>query len=179
MNDQQILAYAKDRGFHQHTVERWLGLSEPDRESLLALAQGLKAGENHLRDFLDWLQEIALRDGARFDEILNREELSRIMSDPRLGRNDKLKRLKDELRRLRFPRLARIEEDVKRRIREMKLRPQILVTVPPGLEGGTMTIEVRATSHDELKLLVDEVEDALEREEMREIFALLQGRTIE
>ena len=178
MNDQQILAYSKTRGFHHNTVERWLGLSGPDREALMTLAQGLDVGQNHLRDLLEWLEEIQLRDGVSFAEILSREELSRIMSDPRLGRNDKLKRLKDELRRLRFPRMARIEKEIHQRIREMKLKPQINVTVPPGLEGGVVTLTVKASSHDELKRLFGEVAQVVEGEGMKEVFLLLRGERI-
>jgi len=175
MNDQQILAYSKARGFRHNTVERWLGLSGPDREALLNLAQGLDVGQNHLRDLLDWLEEIKLRDGVSFAEILSREELSRIMSDPRLGRNDKLKRLKDELRRLRFPRMARIEKEIHQRVGEMKLKPQIQVNVPSGLESGTVTVQVKATDCDEMKRLIGDLVRLSEGEQMKQIFALLRG----
>ena len=175
MIDQKILAYSQLKGFHKQTQERWLALSEVDREALLTLAQALQVGENHLRDFLDWLEEIALRDGVSVAQILNREELSRVMSDSRLGRNDKLKRVKDELRRLRFPRLARIEEEIRRRIREMKLKPQVLVTVPAGLEGGAVRIEMKATSYDELKRVFGEMARVVEEDAMKEIFTLLRG----
>jgi len=30
----------------------------------------LKIGENHLRDLMDWLEEISLRDGCAVDAIL-------------------------------------------------------------------------------------------------------------
>ena len=123
MIDQEIIAYGKANGFRQQTLERWLKLSEADQKALLDLAQELKIGENHLRDFQDWLEEISLRDGVSLVEILKRESLLRISSDPRLGRNDKLKRIKEEVRRLRFPRLAHIEGEIRKRIRERKLGP--------------------------------------------------------
>lgn len=176
MLDQQILAYGKAKGFHKQTLERWLRLTEADREALLDLAQGLKIGENHCRDFLDWLEEISLRDGVSLCEVLRGESLLRISSAPRLSRNDKLKQIKDEVRRLRFPRLAQVEGEIQRRIREMKLKPQIQITVPPGLEGGALTVQVRASGHEELKRLVRELGQALEREPVVEIFALLTGR---
>ena len=149
-----ILAYTKERGFHHHTVERWLGLSEPDREALLTLARGLNIGQNHLRDLLDWLNEIQLRDGVSCAEILNREELSRIMSDPRL---------------------AGIEEKIQKKIRELKLKSQVVISVPPGLEGGTLSIQLTATGQEELKRLMEQVGDVVARDEMNEIFALLRG----
>jgi hypothetical protein len=177
MVDQQIEAYCRGKSFHPQMQSRWLAFSVGDREALLSLAQELKPGENHFKDLLDWLEEIALRDGSAIAGILDREELSRIATDPRLGRSDKLKRVKDELRRLRFPRLARIEEEIRRRVRAMKLKPQLRLTVPVGLEGGAVTIEMKAASHDELKHLSAELARVVERQDMKEIFALMRGET--
>ena len=175
MENQPIRAYGSAKGFHKQTLERWLGLSEVDRAALLDLAQGLKLGENHFRDFLDWLEEIALRDGLSFRDVLGSAALARISSDPRLGRSDKLKRMKEELRRLRFPRLARLEEEIQRRVQEMKLSPLIQISVPPGLEGGELTVRMRAAGHETLRKLVEELAGALEKRAMKEVFALLKG----
>jgi hypothetical protein len=176
MIDQQILAYSQAKGFHSRTLERWLKLTPVDREALLNLARGLKMGENHFRDFLDWMEEIALRDGVSLCEILKGDSLLRISSDPRLSRNDKLKHMKEELRRLRFPRLARIEEEIRRRVHELKLSAQIQITVAPGLEGGGLTVQMKAGSYEELARLAKELGALPERKAMREIFDLLEGR---
>lgn len=153
-------------------------MNEADREALLVLVETLKAGENHFKDLLDWLEEISVRDGVGVAQVLSREELARIASDPRLGRSDRLKRLKEEVRRLRFPRMARIEDEIRRRIREMKLDPKILVTVPAGLEGGAVTILMKAAGYDELKRLSAEVARVVEDDGMKEIFALLRGESM-
>lgn len=150
-------------------------MNEADRESLLVVVEALKVGENHFKDLLDWLEEISLRDGMVVAEILQRDQIARITSDPRLGRNDKLKRLKDELHRLRFPRLARIEEEINRRVRDMKLKPQLLLTVPAGLEGGAVTVQMKASSYEELKRLAAELARVVDEKDMQEIFALLRG----
>lgn len=132
-------------------------------------------GENHFRDFLEWLEEISLRDGLRPSDVVRGESFLRISSDPRLGRNDKLKRIKEELRRLRFPRLSQLEAEIRKRIRALGLKPGIQVIIPPALEGGSLTVQVRAASREELKRLAEEFARALESETMKEIFALLGG----
>lgn len=175
MTDERILQYGKEKGFHAQTLERWLNLAEPDREALLGLARGLKLSENHLRDFLDWLEEISLRDGLSPREVLQGEILVRISSDPRLSRGDKLKRIKEEVRRLRFPRLSRIEDAIQKTVCEMELSAQIQFIIPPGLEGGTVTVQLKSASREELKRLVDEVGRALETDSARRLFGLLQG----
>ncbi|MGH7773457.1 MAG: hypothetical protein ACREQA_14630 [Candidatus Binatia bacterium] len=132
-------------------------------------------GENHLRDFLDWLEEISVRDGMSLCKILRGESVLRILSNPRLNRNDKLKHIKEEMRRLRFPRLTQIEGEIHKRIRELNLKPQVQISIPPGLEGGFLTVQARAASYEELERLVGEMRRALEKETMKEIFALLRG----
>ncbi len=105
------------------------------------LALDLKIGENQLRDLMDWSEEIALRDGIAIAAIFAGKVIDDIATDPRLGRADKVKRIKESLRKLRFPRLAQTEDEIHDKIRALKLQPEIRVTVPPGLEGGRLQIE--------------------------------------
>jgi hypothetical protein len=175
---EEILNYGKSKGFHPRTLERWLKLTEPARKALLELVQELKMGENHFRDIVDWVEEISLRDGVELKEVLGRDSVSKILSDPRLGRSDKLKRLKEELRRIRFPRLARLEREIQERIRALKLAPQIHISVPSGLEGGVLMVQMKSGSRPELKRLIEELGQVVEKEPLKEIFDLLGGERI-
>ena len=139
----------------------------------------LKVGENHLRDLMDWLEEIALRDQSTIEEILASKPITDIESDPRLGRADKLKRVKEELRRLRFPRLVQIEDSIRMRIQELNLHPKIRLTVPPGLEGGKLRIELIASSPEELQRLTTKLAEAAPTSTVQQIFALLTGESRE
>ncbi len=176
---EQIRDYAGEKAFHPQTIERWLAWDEPDRAALFRLATGLKIGENHLRDLMDWLEEIALRDRVRIRDILQRRTLMASETDPRLGRADKLKRIKEELRRLRLPRLAALEDAISAHIRDLKLHPQIKVSVAPGLEGGRLHVEFAALTQDELQSAVGKLARAAETQSVREIFALLDGQELE
>lgn len=179
MSEMEIREYAKDKGFHPQTLERWLSWDQPARDTLFRLAMGLKVGENHLRDLMDWLEEIALRDQSTIEEILAGKPITDIESDPRLGRADKLKRVKEELRRLRFPRLAQMEDSILARIRELKLHPEIRLTVPPGLEGGRLRVELSASTPEEFKRLTGKLAEAADTNNVREIFALLAGEAVD
>ena len=175
MLEAQICQYAQRRGFHPRTLERWLDWDQPDRDALFRLAISLKIGENHLRDLMDWLEEIRLRDQSKIQEILASKPITDVESDPRLGRADKLKRIKEEIRRLRFPRLAQTEDSIRARIQELKLHPEIRLTVPPGLEGGRLQIALSASSHDELRRLTVKLANAADKDIVREIFGFLTG----
>jgi hypothetical protein len=179
MSEAQIRDYAGNKGLHVQTLERWLGWKEPDREALCQLAVKLQIGENHLRDLMDWLEEIALRDQSEIRTLLSDKVIKQIESDPRLGRADKLKRIKEQIRRARFPRLTQAEDSIRMRIQGLKLHPEIKVTVPPGLEGGSLRVEFSASNREQLKSQVAKLAEAVDKDPLKEIFALLAGRTTE
>ena len=176
MSENEICAYAREKGFHQRTVDRWLGWEEMDRDALGDLALRLRIGENHLRDMMDCLEEIALRDHTTIHQILSTKAVHDRTSDPRLGRADKVKQIKEQLRRLRFPRLAEIEDEIRYKIMSMSLHPEIRVSVPAGLEGGRLYVEFSAVSTLELRALTVRLQEAAETSLVPEIFDLLGGR---
>jgi hypothetical protein len=171
-----IREYALTRGFHPKTLERWLSWEAPDRNALKALVLHLKISENHLRELMDWLEELHSRDGAAIGSILAGPIIESITTDPRLGRADKLKRIKEQLRRLRFPRLTRIEDEIRTKIMALKLASGITVTVPAGLEGGKLQVEFSAGTSEEFAVLAAQLTHVAAREETRTIFQLLSGR---
>jgi hypothetical protein len=176
MSETEIRDYTIARGFHPRTLERWLSWERADRDALAELAQKLKIGENHLRDLMDWLEEIALRDRLSIHDVLCSQAIARVETDPRLGRADKLKRIKEQVRRLRFPRLAETEDAIRNKVQALKLGPEIRLSVSAGLEEGGLQVEFKATSHDEFKRIVAQLIDAAEKDSIREIFELLAGR---
>ena len=144
---------------------------------LAKLALDLKIGENQLRDLMDWSEEIALRDGVAMAAIFAGKAISTIATDPRLGRADKVKRIKESLRRLRFPRLAQAEDEIHGKIRALKLQPEIRMTVAPGLEGGRLQIEFTVTNQSDFKRLVEKLATAAETNStVRDFFAVRRYR---
>ncbi|MSP38957.1 MAG: hypothetical protein EXR70_10750 [Deltaproteobacteria bacterium] len=176
MAESAIRGYAAAKSFHPQTLERWLGWGSADGEALERLALALKIGENHLRDLMDWLEEVALRDGVSIQSLLNAKVVDDIATDPRLGRADRLKRIKEHIRRLRYPRLAETEDAIRAKIQELKLAPEIRLSVAPGLEGGNLRVEFSAVNVTEFKRLAEKLSQAAEKTLPAEIFSLLAGQ---
>ena len=175
MSETAMRDYALARGFHRQTLERWLNWAAADRDALAELALDLKIGENHLREIMDWLEEISLRDRSTMHDLLARREIFSIQTHPRLGRADKLKRIKEQLRRWRFPRLAVIEDGIRHNIKALKLPPEIRLAVPPGLEGGRLQAEISAGSLAEFQRLANQLREAAATTLVAEIFQSLSG----
>ena len=101
MDANVIKEFAAEKGYQTSLLDRWLAYEADDRKALFQLARLLKPSGSHLRDMMDWLEEISLRDHRSISAILGTKAMADLLTHPRLGRGDKLKRLKDELRRLR------------------------------------------------------------------------------
>ena len=172
---EEITDYGRERGIRAQDVQRWLTLGEADQAAMLRLARNLRLGGNHFNDFLDWCVEISLRDGCSIATVVDGKDLAPTLSDSRMGRNDRLKHAKEALRRLRYPRLTRVEDEVRARLRRLKLDPRIRVTVAPGLEGG-LKVELQAGGVETLARLAQELESLADNETAREVFALMEGK---
>lgn len=179
MSEAALREYAKTRGFHPITLERWIRWEEAHGDGLRELAVDLKASENHLRDMMDWLEEISLREHAKIHELLARPEIVSVRTHPRLGRSDKLKRIKEQLRRWRFPRLAATEDSLAACIKALQLPGTIRLSAPPGLEGGRLRAEFEVGTAADLHELSDRLRDAAASEAMTEIFTILAGAHLE
>ncbi len=162
--------YAQEKHLRPQTLRRWDAWGEKDREALWNLVSELKMGENHLRDFLDWLEEIQVRDGRNPAEVLEEKEIQSLLSRP-LSRQDKLKEIKRTLRKMRYPQLSRLEEHLKEAARKIERGGRVRVVLPPFLEGSELTLEIHAKSPQELK---NSLEDLLLRmDEVERLFKLL------
>jgi hypothetical protein len=88
-----------------------------------------------------------------------------------------LKRIKEQLRRRRFPRLAETEDQIRNHINSLKLQPEIRLSVTPGLEGGQLNVEFEAGTTAEFKAAVGKLSEATSLRSLPAIFELLSGNS--
>jgi hypothetical protein len=174
MPEADILAYARGKHFGPATVARWLGLGEAEREALLALAERLRLGENHFRDILDQLEDIAVRRASDVARVLGDASLRDVLERD-LGRSEALKALKLALRRLRYPELAETERRLAELARALELPAGVRVEFPENLEGEHLSVTLRARTAAELRAQARALAAASERREIDEMFERLGG----
>ena len=151
---------------------RTAGWPDDARAALAALVAELRPSARHLRDVLDWLDDIAARDGTQPGAVLADPELCAIAAGQGSG-PDRLKRWKARLRRLRYPRLAAREGTIAEHVRAMACGPAVTIAPPPGLEGGVVTVTVRVRSAAELADAVETLRQRIARGDVARLFALL------
>lgn len=142
------------------------------RGGIAAIVDALKPSARHLGDILDWLDDIAARDGTSPGATVDDPELRRILASGGSA-PERLKRWKERLRRLRYPRLAAREQTIAAQVRAMDCGAAVTITPPPGLEGGTATVTIRARSAAELATALERLRERVERGDVERLFALL------
>jgi len=169
---EQIVTYARHKHLSAQTLGRWQAWTEEDQAAWLSVAEELQLGENHLRDFLDWLEETVLRDGGTIHSLLARPELRRPL-DAKLSRNDKLKAVKEALRKLRYPQLSRLEDDLRAAVKALDLGSRVRVSFPPAFEGDEVTVEITARNVKELDEGVTRLRQRIAAGALQRVFDLL------
>lgn len=168
---QRVGAFAAAHRLPPALAERWHGLAAADAEALADLAEALRLGENHLRDVLEWAEEIALRDGGGVADVLRRPAVVAALGRD-LGRNEAVKAVREALRRLRFPRLVAAEERFERALRALRLPANVRLVAPPNLRDTELRLEIRAGDAESLRGVIDE----LRGRDFGEVFAAIGAR---
>jgi hypothetical protein len=170
---QQVELFAAERRFRSATVERWLRLPEPDAGALLGLARQLRLGENQLADLWRLAEEIAAREQLTLAAVL---ESAGVLEARRreVGRNDRLRLVKDTLRRWRYPQLVAAEDRLRQLVRELDLPRNVEVGLPNFLEGDGLRLQIEINSPAALAAVAVALQRAAASPQCAEIFALLE-----
>lgn len=143
-----------------------------ERAALDQVVAALRPSARHLTDVLDWLDDVAVRDGVRPAAVLARPGLEAQLR-ARGSAPDLLKRWKEVLRRERYPRLAAREDALAATVRGLGLGRAVRVQPPAALEGGVVTFTIAARSADELAEVLERLHAALAAGRIEALFALL------
>ncbi len=169
---QQLAAYAQRKRLSATTLARWQAWQDADRAALFSLLQDLQCSENHLKDLLDWLEEIALRDGEAIADILEQKTLRRARAT-RGSRNDRLKAIKAVLRKRRYPRLTRLEENTRQAVKALDLGRPVQISFPPDFEGDEVTVTLTARNVQELQDRLAQLQQRLTDGRFQRVFDAL------
>jgi hypothetical protein len=145
--------------------------SDQERAAMADIVAALRPSPRHLADVFDWLDDLAARDGVRAASVLAEPKLRAALASSG-SPPDRLKRWKEALRRLRYPRLVARESDFAAAVRALELGRGVTITAPEALEGGTITIAIRVASAVEIEASLARLVRV--RADLARLFALLE-----
>jgi hypothetical protein len=169
----QIRALAAERRLPASHLERWLALDSPSRGALLDLARALRFRTGQLVTALDAVDEIAVREHDTIAAVLDRPEIRRIASTPGSAPS-RASAMLEALRRLRYPRLKKMQDQLRAEVSALKLPRGISLDLPTDLGSDELTVSLRLRSAAELAHLFDALERS--RAGLTRIIEMLGGK---
>jgi len=147
--------------------------TDEERTVMAGVVAALRPSPHHLADVLDWLDDIGARDGVRPAAVLAAPTLRAALA-ARGSAPDRLKRWKEALRRLRYPRLVARERDFAAAVRALDLGRGVAIVPPAGLEGSTVSVTIHVSSAAELDAILERLEHCRHSGDLTRLFALLE-----
>lgn len=152
--DAKIRDLAAERRVPSSHLEKWLAMDPPSRAALLDIARRLRLRTGQLVTALDTLDEIAVREHLTVAAILDRPEIRRIANGSGSAPS-RASALLEALRTLRYPRLKKMQEQLRSEVAALKLPRGISLDLPTALGSDELTVSLRVRSAGELAHLLD------------------------
>ncbi len=119
-----------------------LKYSHDDREAIYEFYSQLKLGKNRQKEFLRLLDDIAHIQERSIYDIINDPVIVSILNDEILTVSQKVSRIRDVLRKMRFPEFVKADETFSEIKKQLKLPPSVILRPPPYFENDKFSIEV-------------------------------------
>ncbi len=109
----------------------------------------LKIGLNKQREILTIAGEIAAREDVDLMAIFSQEPLKSLLSASDLDRGLRTQKIREYLRKRRYPRIAAAEKKIMECLKDLPLQDDMRLTPPPHLEDTTYTFSLQFRNMDE------------------------------
>jgi ParB family chromosome partitioning protein len=149
-------------------VPMLLTFSSHERLILFQFLKRLQLSRSKQVEVVENLYIIKERDAVAVDTILTHEEVEEILSDRKTGLVAQGDRIREYVRKLRYPQLSKAEEDFRKKKNRLELKGIDLIP-PPYFEGEEFRISFSFTTVREYKKKIELLRSIADSEEFREI----------
>lgn len=142
------------------------------RRVFFEIVEALRPGANKLTELATWLEEIALRDDRPLTAVIVDLRLRTMSQDSSLAPQERLRVVREAVRRARFPTLAQMTRQAAELVVKLQLEPFVSVRPPEGFEGDAFEARFDFSSPDELRTvgrLLSEASNHPAAEELRDL----------
>ncbi|MBL7662475.1 hypothetical protein JNK13_06960 [bacterium] len=172
----QLLDYAKEKRAPETLIKRLLELySSQTRIELVDAISLLQPSIGNLDEISRLLADLATRDGKQVELILTECQLREIIALENLSTKDKLKKLRLNLERLRYPERLKIFEALAVAQKEIVNEYGLKIEFPQDLEGTELNLELKIKSPEELITVAKQLELLGNASTIKKMFSLLRG----
>jgi ParB family transcriptional regulator, chromosome partitioning protein len=130
-------------------------LDSDDRLKVNELFTALKLSFNQQWEVIQWIIEVASREGRPPKEVLEDDAVTDIVNNSEMSNPIKSKTIVKILRKRRFPSLVKAEKAFKKGVSKLSLPQGVKIIPPPFFEGEKYRLEIGFSQGKELKEKVE------------------------
>jgi hypothetical protein len=146
---------------------------EDARETFFEVVQALRPGANKLAELVTWLEEIALQRDRSIESVMVDLKLRSRSKDEVLSPPERLRQVREVVRRARYPTLTRMERRASELVGKLHLAPYVTVRPPEGFEGDAYEARFSFASPEELGRVGRRIVEASDDPSAEELRSLL------
>lgn len=136
-------------------------LGRDDRKTLGGLlVRGIRANINETKEIVQYLDDLKIIFSKRkMSDVLALEGLKKILANDELNPREKVDRLRDALKRLRYPLISEKEDGFRQKLKDAGLPNNVLVSHAKYFEGNELKIECKFKTAEELKSILAKISE--------------------
>ena len=150
-------------------LSKWDGA---DQRAFLPLLERLHFGENVLRECIELVREVSMKEDLSPAEFLNTSRCRAILDDPEADRPTRTKTFRSFLRAERYPTLDAMESRFNDARRSLGLPTAISLQPAPFFEESGVTVSFRAKTPEQFRELASKIEEAANNESAGRLFTI-------
>lgn len=139
------------------TVRALQGRDHSTRIALVEWIDMLNLNFNQQRQFIEYIDDIRVKDELSVPGLLGQEEILKIMQEGKINPPQKAKMVLEYLRHRRFPRLSQAEKNFLERVSRLRLPKGCGIRHPPYFEGSDYLLEIVFKDGRTLMQKIDEL----------------------
>jgi len=140
--DHDIRISLARRELSLQTIRHLQDMDQESRRSVFSWISNMKFNMNQQRQFIADLVDLSTQNRIPIGDLLGEKDLQAIRCDNHMNLKQKARRVLEQLRARRLPRLSRAEKGFRRTVNALRLPPGVRVSHPPYFEGNTYRLEV-------------------------------------
>jgi hypothetical protein len=152
------------------TVKALFECDDASRRVLFENLSILRFNFNQQIKFIDYVNDIAIRDGVSIPEVLSEESFAKILENRQWNNPQKAKAVLEILKIRRYPRLARAQHAIQRKISTLSLPSGAAIHYDPYLEAPNYRLEICFKNGKDLRKLIDQLHSLDELETIPDLW---------
>jgi len=152
-----------------------LKLEDEERLPAFRVLLSCRANLNETRELLSLIPDAAAMKGLSVTEYIE-SELRPIVDDQSLVPRKRLERVRERLRRTRYPRLTEAEAEFQTALDSFPPDERYRIAGPRYFEGDEIGVSIKARNAEDMDSIFEKLSSAEARNTFRKLFSILQGR---